>query len=274
MEYIYHGLEISEKEHILGQVVDLLAEMEGIQFPTVGQLVAAGGLPDALVVDGSNTSHNTGVATASPPTLFGGRPQPGPTPTTLEDAFADRFRVWDAERETPLGKLLVRKFERLSGIIAEMRSLGFFEECSIAPNVLYHWDFEPRNLMVEGVDGQYKVTGVLDWDEVLSVPLVLARQPPAWLWLPEKKAASSQDWWDGYVDELELGPAELRTLFEQKMEERVGSKYAEDAFGKGRWIRKVWRFLLDGFQSSEDFKRYNRFIRDWDSYRESDKSAA
>ena len=46
------------------------------------------------------------------------------------------------------------------------------------------------------------------------------------------------------------------------MEERVGSKYVEDAFGKGRWIRRVWRFLLDGFQSSEDFKRCDRFVRD------------
>ena len=44
-------------------------------------------------------------------------------------------------------------------------------------------DFQPRNIIVEGGNDQYKVTGLLDWGEVLSVPLVLARKPSAWLWL-------------------------------------------------------------------------------------------
>ena len=71
-----------------------------------------------------------------------------------------------------------------------MRSLGFFEECGVAPSVLYNWDFQPRNIIVEGGNDQSKVTGLLDWDEVLSVPLVLARKPPAWLLLPEGKMTS------------------------------------------------------------------------------------
>ena len=274
LENIYYGLEINQKEHILGQVIDLLAEMENIQFPATGLLVAAGRLPDTLIVEGSDTLHNAGVATAPFPARFAKTPPPGPTPTSLEDAFADRFRVWDSERETRVGKVLVPMFAQLSEITAEMRSLGFFEECSVAPNVLHHWDFEPRNIMVEGGNGQYEATGLLDWDSVRSVPLVLARKPPAWLWLPKMGMTSSQAWWDGDFDELELGPAELRTLFEQRMEKRVGSRYVEDAFGKGRWIRRVWRFLLDGFQSSEDFKRFNRFIEQWTRYRECGKLAS
>ena len=96
--------------------------------------------------------------------------------------------------------------------------------------MLYHWDFQPRNIIiVEGGNDRSKVTGLLDWDEVLSVPLVLARKPPAWLSLPEGKMTSSQD-----VDEWELGPAELRTFFERKMRKKAGSHYVEDAFGKGR----------------------------------------
>ena len=259
---IYHSLEMSERERILRQVIDILVEMEKVQFPAAGQLVATGCLPDALVVNRSDRCHSPGVAAAPFPTGFGEYPQPGPTPTTLEDAFADRFRAWDTERETPLGKVVAPMFARLEEIIVEMRGLGFFEECSVAPNVLHHWDFQPRNIMVEGRDDGYKVSGLLDWDEVLSVPLVLARKPPAWLWLPEGKLTSSQD-----VDEWELGPAELRTLFEREMEKRVGRKYVEDAFGKGRWIRRVWGFLLDGFQRSEDFKQFKRFIEEWNSYR-------
>lgn len=102
---------------------------------------------------------------------------------------------------------------------------------------------------------------------------MLARKPPAWLWLPKRELTSSQEWWDGDVDELELGPAELRTLFERKMEDRVGNKFVEDAFGKGRWIRRAWRFLLHGFQSSEDFKRWDRFEAEWNRYREGGISA-
>ena len=82
------------------------------------------------------------------------------------------------------------KFARLSEIIAEM-SLGFFEECSVGLNALHHRDHEPRHKVVEVGSDQYKATGLLDWGEVLSVPLVLAGQPPAWLWLPEWKVTSS-----------------------------------------------------------------------------------
>src|SRR5205085_12610066 len=122
--------------------------------------------------------------------------------------------------------------------------------------------------------GLYKVTGLLDWDSALSVPLVLARKPPAWLWLPQGKMTSTHDWGDVDVDEVELGPAEIRTLFERNMEKRVGSKYVEEAFGKGRWIRRVWGFLLHGFLGSEDHERFKKFVVDWKRYREGGKPAA
>jgi hypothetical protein len=155
----------------------------------------------------------------------------------------------------PLEKVLVPMFVQLLETIAEMRSLGFFEECSFTPNILHHWDFELWNIMVEAGNDLCKVTGLLDWDSVLSVPLVLARTPPAWLRLPERKMTSSQHWWVEDVDELELGLAELWALFERnlKMAKRVGNIYVEDAFGKEWWIRSIWRLLLHGFQSNEDF---------------------
>ena len=58
------------------------------------------------------------------------------------------------------------------------------------------------------------------------------------------------------------------------MEKRVRSKYLEDAFGKGRWIQRAWRFLLHGVEGSEDLERFGRFVEEWNSYRESDKLAA
>ena len=85
---------------------------------------------------------------------------------------------------------------------------------------------------------------------------------------------SSHTWWDGDFDEVELGEGELKTLFEQKMVEKVGVKYLEDAFGKGRWIRRVWRFLLYGFMRDRDLKRFDRFVDEWNRYTEGRKSAA
>ncbi|XMA18417.1 hypothetical protein WAI453_011208 [Rhynchosporium graminicola] len=35
--------------------------------------------------------------------------------------------------------------------------------------------------------GEWSVSGVLDWDDALAVPLVLSRVPPLWLWLSEDK---------------------------------------------------------------------------------------
>ena len=42
--------------------------------------------------------------------------------------------------------------------------------------------FEPRIILAEGGNDTYKATGLLDWDSVLSVPVELARRPPAWLY--------------------------------------------------------------------------------------------
>lgn len=63
-------------------------------------------------------------------------------------------------------------------------------------------------------------------------------------------------------------------MFGRKMEERVGGQHAGDAFGKGRWIRRAWGFLLHGVQSSEGLEWFDRFVEDWNSYRDSSKLAA
>ncbi|KAL9581342.1 MAG: hypothetical protein Q9203_005931, partial [Teloschistes exilis] len=62
-----------------------------------------------------------------------------------------------------------------------------------SPIVLHHWDLEPRNLIVSNAKtdddnnnnnphGAWKITGLIDWDDALALPLLLARPPPRWLW--------------------------------------------------------------------------------------------
>ena len=54
LEGTFHDIETNKKEHIVDQVFDLLAEMENVQF----LMTTCGfrGLPDALIVNGSDPS--------------------------------------------------------------------------------------------------------------------------------------------------------------------------------------------------------------------------
>ena len=61
---------MNKKEHVLGQVTDLLAKMEKIQFPATGQLVATRFLLDTLIVDGDNACYNVILATAPYPARY------------------------------------------------------------------------------------------------------------------------------------------------------------------------------------------------------------
>ncbi|KAL0956193.1 hypothetical protein HGRIS_002351 [Hohenbuehelia grisea] len=59
-------------------------------------------------------------------------------------------------------------------------------------NALFHRDFAARNLIVhrEAPDAQWKITGVLDWDDADVGPLELASIWPDWLWTPEDQPSS------------------------------------------------------------------------------------
>lgn len=49
--------------------------------------------------------------------------------------------------------------------------------------VLWHWNFIPQNILVDRTPNKnWGATALIDWDEVLYVPQVLTREPPAWLW--------------------------------------------------------------------------------------------
>jgi hypothetical protein len=136
-----------------------------------------------------------------------------------------------------------------------------------------------------------QITGVLDWDDALSVPPVLARKPPVWLWdfsddetLPSSVLAH----YDGDFDIL---PAELyneagdclseadiqvKKFFESEIAEKLygdsspasREAYFDDAYGRGRWLRRLWRFALEGFSDNQHIDRFKEFDRAWSEYRE------
>lgn len=90
---------------------------------------------------------------------------------------------------------------------------------------------------------EWAITGVLDLDDVLSVPLVLARKPPAWLWFNEEE----RNTWDGNNDanpyrDLTEDELLIKAHFDQSMA-RADRTYMEDpttvAFGLEHWLDSV-----------------------------------
>jgi len=115
--------------------------------------------------------------------------------------------------------------------------------------------------------GEWVISGVLDWDDVLSVPLVLARKPPSWLWCDEDHRDLS---WDGNRDtkpDRDLTEDELliKAHFDQIMARNIPT-YIEDAYHRGPWLRALARFAIEGFGDGVPWKRCEQFLEDWEEY--------
>ncbi|CZS99129.1 uncharacterized protein RAG0_07592 [Rhynchosporium agropyri] len=115
--------------------------------------------------------------------------------------------------------------------------------------------------------GEWSVSGVLDWDDALAVPLVLSRVPPLWLWLSEDERPpllthdrDVKPWRDLTRDELLI-----KAHFDQLMA-RADLTYLEDAYGRGRWVRALARFGVYPFEDFWGLDRYEPFVEAWDAY--------
>jgi len=138
---------------------------------------------------------------------------------------------------------------------------------------------------------QLEITGVLDWDDVLVVPSVLARKPPVWLWDYSEDETLPSSVLANYDGDVDLLPPELYNKASDRLsEEDLNAKqffeeatcnqlyggsgpasreaYLDDAYGRGRWFRRLWRFALDGFSDSQHIDRFKNFDKDWTEYKE------
>ncbi|PVH76358.1 hypothetical protein DL98DRAFT_517953 [Cadophora sp. DSE1049] len=114
------------------------------------------------------------------------------------------------------------------------------------------------------VDKTWTVTGILDWDGIVSVPLVLSRSAPIWLWCNEDDRSS--DW----TGKFEQPPARLlaqnelliKAHFDQIMAKH-SSSYMDDAYGRGPWIRRLASFALRGFGEFGSFERCDFLVKEW-----------
>lgn len=192
----------------------------------------------------------------------------------------------------------VRQYFKLQDILQDMDRIGWFSEAdkTDANSVLNHWDMEPRNMLVErtceGDSSRWKITGVIDWDSARALPPVLTRKPPLWLWdvsededLPDDVAK----YWDGDYDWMPLewyqkenktnltaDGMRVKQRFEDALVEKLykeyganaHAKYLDDAYGRGRWLRRIWRFASEGFHFyPTHWNRFQQLEREWTEYK-------
>ncbi|KAL8715717.1 MAG: hypothetical protein Q9220_000384 [cf. Caloplaca sp. 1 TL-2023] len=254
---IYSDLDQEVKFAIVDQVVDLLAKIESIQFPHAGIFAPSSPLPDQM----------SDFLTPAPPSikLFNeGDTEHVKTAESRHNRIGsniysfldDHVQGWiehelkiDAERE--YDSVILGPLANLARITDALNTDG---DQKSYPIVLHHWDLEPRNIMVaqNTSTGLWEITGIIDWDDALALPLPLSRRPPEWLWTA---SSEPQDDFRGYYNNdhhpatnLSDSDLALKNYFDTKAAKSLDGGYVEDAYGRGRWLRRCWLFARRGFQ--------------------------
>ncbi|KAF2725351.1 hypothetical protein K431DRAFT_291017 [Polychaeton citri CBS 116435] len=299
LESVYGDMSLQEKLSIVDSLLGFLLSAEQIQFPSIGTLKATrspnSAVKGSYVYEPAHAQLELEVRAFEVGTDSQSNHQTSST-STLELLS----ELLDARRRSGV---MVSMWRRLGAILTEMQAMDVFRPRNGTPrhstaSILYHWDLEPRNILVkprQEMDGgngketyQWEIDKVIDWDRVLAVPAVLARKPPIWLWdfSSNSEHPSIASDFDGDVDQLtpsrydtgsgRLSPSdqEIRQHFEDNLVIGLSNlypgysreEYLEDTYGKGRWIRRLARFAIHGLSDSQDWKRFNEFDKEWSSY--------
>ena len=286
LDKVYGNMSLKEKLCIVDELVQTLVAAEKVTFAQSGTIVAG---------------HRESASTAAS-YVFG---KEGTTLATAVKQFSDTVATslthllsakiqehLEKARQFDVAGTITKMWQRLEAILEEMQQKGIFAlQCKAAADVnhsiLYHWDLEPRNILVKknGEKWKWVIDMVIDWDRVLAVPPVLARKPPVWLWdfSDDSDRASIASDYDGDVDllnpsryvadngRLAADDVEIMRAFEHGFVERMKvvyedysrEAYQEEAYGKGRWIRRIARFAIHGASDSQDLTRFEHLDNDW-----------
>ncbi|KAM0127445.1 hypothetical protein ACHAO1_009501 [Botrytis cinerea] len=266
---VYYDLPENEKIEVIDLVADIIKKLNAVKTDRPGQFVAGPSFP-AL--------SNGPITTPTDIDITGYRFEDCGTSTnmaTLEKqslashlihAFMAR-KKYDEDRGWFHTDEL---WDDFSNMAKQMQTAGLFSKRD-TDCVMWHWDIAFRNILIEkNTLGKWEVTGVLDWDMLKSVPLVLTRAPAVWIWCNEGDRSSR--WFQGLCDK-EITPSRALTLqelllkgyFEQIMQ-RADPNYMADTYGRGVWIRRLAHFAVRGITAVEDFDKYQELFRDWNKY--------
>ncbi|KAL9577030.1 MAG: hypothetical protein Q9212_006638 [Teloschistes hypoglaucus] len=239
-----------DRMYLIPILAKVMHQMENVVFQSSGRLVAASciavkkGLEDestdTLRMPGTILQHEADsfVLINPEPFLFrsGAFNRETATYETLKDLMYSQFEAWYKSEPALEPQILY-------SIAKQMSTFGLLARQE--PNVLWHREFGPDSIFVGKTNGKYDITGIVGWHDVLSVPRVLTRKPPEWLWTV-----------DSTINR------EVKQAFDVFME-RISPGWREDAYGTGYWIRRLARFAIDQFQIRDDVYDYKILQEDW-----------
>lgn len=266
LDQIYGGLKHEDKLEIVDRFVELLGKLESVTFATAGTLTASSPLPTAM--------RDSFPAAAPVATIFNsGDAEFVRQPKVLEDRTGSDLKSFlvshldgwiqkELKDEGEEESFTLPSLRQLLEIIDELDYEKAFKDGPY-PVILHHWDLEARNIMVEKRSGRWKISGVIDWDDALALPRPLARKPPAWIW------DFDPDGFTGYLDndhhpnaDLSDENRALKSHFDATAAAALPA-YLEDAYGRGRWLRRIWTFARSGADDMWYIELIKQLPRDW-----------
>ncbi|KAL8836943.1 MAG: hypothetical protein Q9170_002704 [Blastenia crenularia] len=182
---VYGDLIHDDKLGIIDQVIQLILQLEKIEFLTAGTFEPSSPLADSQNDYTSNAGltilpFNEGdQAFTKEPASIQAR-----TGSNLKSFLTNHLEGWiahDLNKEPESESLTVPSLKKMLAMLSTFDNEETFPNHP-HPIILHHCDLEPRNIMVQHLNGSWKITGVIDWDEALALPVPLARQPPNWIW--------------------------------------------------------------------------------------------
>ena len=266
LDQIYADLDHKDKLGIADQFVEVLARLESVTFDTAGTLTTSSPLPGAMsdvphIADLLVTVFNEGDAefVKDPKVL---KDRAGPDVKSFLVSHLNGWIQKELKDEGEDESLTLADLRQLLAIVEEIANEKAFNDGPY-PVVLYHWDLEARNIMVEKSNDTWRICGIIDWDDALALARPLARKPPAWIWDFDPEGFT------GYLDndhhpndDLSDENLALKSHFDAAAA-AVLPDYLEDAYGRGRWLRRIWTFARSGANNAWYVELIKELPKDW-----------
>ncbi|KAI9642709.1 hypothetical protein NHQ30_008440 [Ciborinia camelliae] len=264
-------IPLSKKLEVVTAIAEFIIKLENINLDRPGRIIGTHDVPwTSTSIDPSKSEIDFGG--------FALNCKDFSAPLQKQDLPSLLSRLMDAQKALPSCDM-DKEYGKLRDILKEMEDANFFKP-SDSNNVLWYWDLAARHIFVnKSESGTWEVSGTIDWDDVKSAPLVLTRAPKAWLWYNEDRfdhcTGYTFAWCGDYDIPLDLPLNEEVTAIKERFDhvmQQADPTYIDDTYGRGVWIRRLARFTRSGFLGSQDFRRYEKFVGDWDKYMDRDGS--
>ncbi|KAL8868493.1 MAG: hypothetical protein Q9174_004956 [Haloplaca sp. 1 TL-2023] len=272
LDHFYSHMTHQERMTIVDEYVKLLSKLEAVTLPQAGTFTAPPSLPDSmdsflLAGEPTVTFFNKGLRKD----VQDGQILDDRKGHDLKAFLLSHMNTWidkeskDDSIDEEYKLTVIPQYECLAKIVGKLGKEGAFEK-SPAPIVLNHWDLEPRNIMVDKINDSWTITGIIDWDDALALPRPLTRRPPNWIW-----DLDNEPDFTGYLDNdhhpnqnISEDGMKLKAHFDAEAAAALPG-YLEDAYGSGRWLRRVWTIARSGADSSLYLDILKELVEAWEA---------